>query len=91
MTDSTEDTTLELPITTELLDWIDQYGDIDMSSSALREFTCAACGSACIAAWSKEEEAAERAANGWGAMPEEDMAKVCGDCYKKLVAPPIDN
>lgn len=37
--------------------------------------------------WSDEDAMDERATNGWGHVPDEDMAIVCDDCYKKMMAP----
>jgi hypothetical protein len=45
-------------------------------------FTCEACGGTFEKAWTDEEAAAERAANGWTGT---DCGLTCHDCYLKTM------
>ncbi len=46
-----------------------------------RSFQCAGCGNTFAATWSPEEREAERKANGYENIPDEDMCIVCDTCY----------
>jgi len=49
-----------------------------------KQYQCAECGGIFEYGWTDEEAKAEQAANGWENIPDECMAVVCDDCYKKL-------
>ena len=52
-----------------------------------REYTCAACGQACVDGWTEEESNAEAAAV-FGveqASTRADMMRVCDDCYRNIM------
>lgn len=50
-----------------------------------KSFQCAQCRGVFDFGWTDEEAKAEMAKNGWGAMPPEDMALICDDCYNGVI------
>lgn len=53
-----------------------------------RHYTCGACGGEFNdnADWSESQLRLEQAENGWADLPDEEMMRVCDDCYKKMMA-----
>jgi hypothetical protein len=49
-------------------------------------YTCEECGGQFEKGWDDTEAHQERVANGFAAIPNEQMATVCDDCYKAIVA-----
>ena len=55
----------------------------------LKQYTCDRCGRSFTdddPDWGQAEADAEQAANGWTGVPDEDMARICDDCYKLVMA-----
>ena len=50
------------------------------------EYKCAGCGGVFEKGWTDEDAEREQEGNGWGSMPDSEMAVVCDDCYQKLFA-----
>lgn len=53
---------------------------------AENEYTCEACKGVFTKGWSDGEAAAESRVN-FGDLPKDDMAIICDDCYRALMAP----
>lgn len=49
-----------------------------------RQFTCYGCGEKYCATNTLEERDAEKKANGFENLPNEDQVRVCDDCYDRL-------
>jgi DNA-directed RNA polymerase subunit RPC12/RpoP len=50
-----------------------------------REYQCDGCGNIFIADWSESDALKEKESNGWGDMDHKTMARVCDDCYLKIM------
>lgn len=55
--------------------------DQQLEAAAPRHFQCGGCHRAFVSKRPEKEVQDERAANGWADMPNDDMARVCDDCY----------
>ena len=53
-----------------------------------RDYTCAVCKGSFTdsTGWGNDQIQAERKDNGWEDTPDEQMMRVCDDCYNKLMA-----
>ena len=55
-----------------------------MVKREIRKFTCACCKEEHLSAWT-EEEAIQEKNELFGDMPLDEMAKVCTDCFDKIM------
>jgi hypothetical protein len=50
-----------------------------------KQFTCEQCGGTFDCGWTDDEAKAEAEANGFGEIPDGDMAVICDDCYNTIM------
>ena len=50
------------------------------------EQKCDCCGGIFTSGWTQEDALNEKESNGWGDMNKDDMAEVCNNCYKEIIA-----
>lgn len=66
---------------------MDNWNNADKDKNIkANQFKCECCLGIFEEGWTEEEAQKERIKNGFGDIPDEDLARVCEDCYQMLMA-----